>query len=202
VGGLVGVAACSGSTKSTGTSGGGGGGSASDPTGALDGTWDITTAGTGNIGPSQMTAQAGTVTGAIVDEYEGQPDPGMPSCTYSAYRVEFTFNVQGNALNATFNNKREYSSPSCPKPDDSSSTLTCTRTRVAAASDTDMNGDWDCTAQDNPTFTVTVDGLAAQGWDKTDKAAGKPASVSVAIANGVATVSATNSDFKFAAKKR
>jgi hypothetical protein len=196
----VGLLGC-GSTKSTGANGTGGG-SASDPTGSLDGTWDITTIGQTDLGPSQMTISAGTVTGAIVGAHEGQPDPSLPGCTFTKDRIEFTFNIQGNALNATFSTKEDYTGASCPSANDSTSTLACTRTRVAAASDTDMNGDWACTAQDQPTFTVTVDGNAAQEWDKMDKAAGRPAALTVAIANGVASVSSSNSDFSFAAKKR
>ena len=49
---------------------------------------------------------------------------------------------------------------------------------------------------------VVINGLSGQAWAKADKAAGKPASVTVSIANGQATVAAAQAKFSFAARRR
>lgn len=174
-------------------------------TGTLDGTWDITTAGSSPVGPSEMTVAGGSVTGFVANKVEGMDDPAYPGCTHSKYRSNIDVDVAGNTTSGTITTVEEWTGASCPAARSNAVIIAATRTRSDAASETDLNGDWNVTisnghskAQDD---VVVIAGLAAQAWSKEAKAAGKPAEANISVANGQMTV--TSSDrFGFAARRR
>jgi hypothetical protein len=194
--GAVAAAALSCSSSSTTAASGGG------VTGTLDGTWDITTAGSAPIGPSEMTVSQGSVHGFIATTKEGTADVAHAGCTHSKDRSEFDFEMQGNAASGTIKNLHEWTGTGCPTNTTQTSSVAGTRTRTEAASDTDLNGDWDLQVTDGGSTVVVISGLSGQAWAKADKVAGKPASVTVSIANGQATVAAAQAKFSFAARRR
>lgn len=184
-----------GSTGQT-SSGSNGNGSGSGTTAGLDGAWDITAAGDGNIGPSEMTIANGVVTGVITSAGEGKTSG---DCTKLKDRAEFKLTFEGNALSGTITEIREYEGgDTCPGNKNEITPITGSRTNAGSG----LTGEWEVKVGDDPAFIVDIDGLTAKAWDKKAKADGDEATVNASVAGGNATVSATRDELSFAARKR
>ncbi len=185
--------------SSDGTSSGSpsGSGSGTGITAGIDGTWDITAAGSGDIGPSEMTIANGTVTGFIADRDEGKESDG---CTNLKYRAEFRLTFEGNALSGTITSVRAYEGGAqCTEMNRNDVTpMSGSRTNAGSG----LSGDWEVTVGGEAPFVVAVDGLTAKAWDKKAKANGKEPTVNVSVAGGNATVTDTKKTFSLAARKR
>jgi hypothetical protein len=186
------MVACSGSGPGSGSTG-------------IDGTWDITQAGTASIGPSEMTVNGGAVSGYIASADEGKPLSDIATCIRKSDRTTFSMSVDKDQLTFTVTENLQYTGSGCPSNKVSTGTLLGTRTQKAADSDTQLNGTWSLTSQDtkNSFGAVSVDGLTAKAWgNPADLVAGKPATLTVIVTNGLASVSTSNANLSFAAKRR
>ncbi len=159
-------------------------------TGSLDGTWDITAAGDAQLGPSEMTVHAGSVTGFVVNADEGTT---VGSCTFTKHRTEFTLNVQGDSVTSTRTELRESSGSGCSAPSKNTSVASGTRTRVAPASDTDLNGDWEIQATGSRAVLFKIQGLSGNATDPM---------ITVSVAGNLASVAANDKHLQFAARRR
>ena len=187
---------CSGGTSNgDGTSSGTGAGTGI--TAGLDGTWDITSAGRGNIGPSEMTISNGVVEGFIASSTEGKDSLG---CTKVKDRGEFKLTFTGNALSGTITEVRELEGgPGCADRN-RSKVHPISGTRKNAGSG--LTGEWEVTFDDSLPFIVVVDGLTAKAWDKKDKSEGREPAANATVAGDSATVTADDRDHNFAARRR
>lgn len=195
------LAAALSSTVLLSCSGGGGStaGTGASAASGLDGQWDITAAGDGAIGPSEMTNGGGVYRGVITDDKEVVPVG--EGCTRTKDRTEWQITIEGNALSGTFTEIREYTGtgPNCPTSRPPELT-TITGTRAGAGSG--LDGEWEARIGDGQPFVVSVSGLTAKGWDKEAKAKGREPSVQVTVAGGNVTVTSTDDDLQFAARRR
>ncbi len=195
------LASCSGgtttTTNGTSSSSSGGTGGGSGITAGLDGTWDITSAGDGNIGPSEATISNGVITGAITSPDEGQTSGG---CKNIKDRGDFNFTVSGNALSGTIDVVREWEGSDCPTKKKES--VPVTGSRSSATAGTGLTGEWELTVGEEPTMVVSVDGLTMKVWDKAAKAAGKEPGATVTVAGNNLAVTAKRDDYSLAARRR
>jgi hypothetical protein len=192
--GVVGTVAC-GSSLDVGGGGGEGGG------GALDGTWDIISAGEG----AQMTVSGATITGFVPQGAESKNyyATQYPDCMITKGRTEFSFAVEGNALTGTRNKVLQLSGSTCPSVPPGYNTpyaVSGVRTRTAPDSTTPLNGDWQVTGQ-GEAWTGTVNGSTATATSSTARRV--PAdTISVSIAGNMITVTSSDALLSFAARKQ
>jgi hypothetical protein len=155
----------------SGNGAGNGGGTSSGPT---DGTYDITTAGAGAIGPSEMTVAGSSATAFVAQAAEGHPsDLG---CIRTTDRTTFTLEAKGDSVRGTLTVDKAFTGNGCP--DETTRAHTFSGTRSAGGPD-GLQGSWLVTGLD-------VD----------------PVTLSVAAANGVVSITSTRADMSFAARKR
>ena len=190
---------CSGGTSNGSSSGSGpnGTGTGTGITAGLDGTWDITSAGRGSIGPSEMTISNGVVDGFVASPGEGEESSG---CTKVKDRGAFKLTFEGNALSGTIDVVREYEGGAECTSMNRTDVSPVTGTRKNAGSG--LSGEWEVTVGKNKPFIVVVDGLTAKAWDKARKADADEAAVTATVAGASATVAADDRDFSFAARRR
>lgn len=190
---------CSGGTSDGSSSGSGpnGTGTGTGITAGLDGAWDITTAGRGQIGPSEMTISNGVVEGFIPSSTEGKDSLG---CTKVKDRAEFKLTFAGNALSGTITEVRELEGGAECANRNKSTVTPVSGTRQNAGSG--LSGEWEVTVGKAEPFIVVVDGLTAKAWDKKRKSDGNEASANATVAGDSATVTADDRDFTFAARRR
>jgi hypothetical protein len=192
-------------------------GCSSKVTGAVDGEWDIVQVGD-KIKPSSLTVAAGKVTGAVIDDNEGEAivdfsSSGMGTvstkidCIRSKKRLVVDLNVSGNALNGSFTEVREYTGSACAGTASGQSytnrsevfTVNGTRTKVDAASDTDLNGTWELSFAGGAKINASVKDLAGSGtvFGKDGK---QDSAATFSVVNGTMTLTATDASIVF--KKR
>lgn len=180
----------------------------SGATGSLNGTWDVTSVGGGEVAPSALEVSNGRVTGEIISKKEGQPlsDTSVKGCTYAKNRMSVDISIEGDAMTATFTAIRAYAGGDACKTDgynytDKTTTFTATgkRTRKDAATDTDLNGVWEIQAQElKKPVVVTVKDLGAE----VPLDDGKGSKGSISIANGKLSVVFPGNDGSFNAQQR
>ena len=141
-------------------------------TGALDGSWDVTSVGGDEVAPSELVVSGGKVTGSIISKREGQPvsDSAVKGCAYAQNRMTVDISIEGAVMTATFTDIRKYSGGEACKRDgytysDRTVTYTVTgkRTRKDPATNTDLNGTWEIQAEGlKKPIAATVKDLAAE----------------------------------------
>lgn len=181
----------SGSTSgSTGTSSSG-----ANPSGALEGTWDLTS---DDFAASSITLLDGRVTGTIVFSDEGKPR--FDGCTLKKHRVTFDFTIRGDAADGNIIGTREYTSPSdCGPTETSVVPLVATRkpADTNANGPTPLEGEW-TVLLDGEGYALSVTGTVAKALE-----IARPAVfATTTLAGNVATTIHSKSRFRVAARKR
>ncbi len=154
-------------------------GVASDAAGPSDGTWDITAAGGGAVGPSEMIVVAGRASGFIARKGEGATDPSWSWCTRTLDRTEFEIAAEADVLSATFRVIREWRGYGCPSSDKRTVTVTGVRTTPGK---NDVDGEW--------TVSFIEDASSEQG------------KLRIGASAGLISCTASRADLSFAARRR
>lgn len=169
---------------------------------AIDGTWDVTAAGIGTLGVSEMTIKGGDIRGVLVNDDEGL-DLG-DSCTLTKSRDLFKFTVSGDKLTGTITHERAFSSPACGDAQSEAATVSATRKHAAknAQGATVLEGEWVVKVEGRSPLAVAVTGLAGKAWDQAAKAKGDAPALTTLVTNGEANTTADDTRLSFAARKR
>jgi hypothetical protein len=163
-----------GNGNGNGSGNGSGSGNGNSASGTEDGTYDITAAGAGAIGPSEMTIAGSTATGFVAQPTEGQQDDY--GCTHVTDRTAFSLTAQGASVQGSLTVKKAFTGDGCPDP--STRTIAFSGARSAAGPD-GLQGSWNVTGLDNQPVTLTV-----------------------SATNGIVSISSSRTDMSLAARKR